>query len=137
MENDLHHKVQAAVALDAAAIATDTTTVGNIIDTLGFESIEFIGLSKAITDGTYTLKLEDGDDSGLSDAADIDSALILGSLFAFGSGDDDAVLRTGAISKKRYIRASIVSASTSSGVDIMAVIAVQSNPKTNPVTEQV
>ena len=137
MERDLHSNVQAAVALDAAAISTDTTTVGNIIDTAGFESIEFIGLSKTITDGTYTLKIEDGDDSGLSDAADVDSTLILGSLFAFAAADDDAVLRTGCISKKRYIRASIVSASTTTGVDIMSVIAIQGHPKTGPVAEQV
>ena len=137
MENDLHSNVQAAVAMDTQAIASDTTTVGNIIDTQGFESIEFIGLSKTITDGTYTLKLEDGDDSGLSDAADVDSTLLLGTLFAFAAADDDAVLRTGCIAKKRYVRASIVSASTTTGVDMMSVVAVQGHPKTAPVAEQV
>ena len=48
-------------------ITTDTTTAGAIIDTADFDlGIYFALASTTYTDGTYTLKIEDGDDSGLS-----------------------------------------------------------------------
>ena len=136
MRQDLHNNVEVAVALVSQAIATDTTTVGAIIDTAGFESIEFAILSKAITDGTYTAKLEDGDDSGLSDAEVVSSELVLGALPDFVAADDNTVFRVGSISKKRYQRLSIVSATTTTGVDIISAIAVLGNPHTAPTAAQ-
>lgn len=136
MEYDLHHKVFAVNAFDLVAITADGTVNGNIIDTLGFESIEFIGQSGTITDGDHVLQLEDGDDSGLSDNADVPSAQVLGELFAFASADDDVVLRTGCITKKRYIRASLVTTNETTGIDFFGIIAILSNPKTIPTTEQ-
>lgn len=132
MEYDQHNNVNAAVALDITAIGSNTTTVGNIIDTLGYESIEFVALSGTLTDGAYAFKIEDGDDSALADAADVDSALILGDLTGFAATDDDAVKRVGTIAKKRYVRLSIVSTGVTTGGTIGAV-AVQGHPKRGPV----
>jgi hypothetical protein len=134
-EFDGHSRVKGEVALDAAAISTNTTTVGNIIDTKGFESIEFHVISGTITDGTYTLVLEEGDDSGLSDAAVVPADEVLGVLTGFVAADDDATLRVGSIGKKRFQRLSILSAGTSTGVDFMAAVAVLGNPHTAPTAE--
>ncbi len=137
MEFDLHSNVKGVNALDEAAITTDTTTVGNIIDTLDFESLEyFIHAGSVITDGAYALLLEEGDDSGLSDATVVLADETLGALTGFVAADDDAVKRVGSIGKKRYQRLSIVSTSTTTGVDSMSAIAVLGNAKTGPVAEQ-
>lgn len=135
MEHDLHDNVDDRVALDAAAISSDTTTAGNIIDTVGYESLEYLVLSKTITDGAYALKLEEGDDSGLSDAADVPAANVLGALTGFVAADDDTVKRVGSIGKKRYQRLSIVSTGTTTGVDIMSAVAVLGHPHSMPVAQ--
>jgi len=135
VEYDLHHSIKQAVALDFQTISTDTTTAGNIIDTAGFESLEFIVGTGTVTDGDYAFKIEDGDDDGLSDNDDVDSTLILGVLTGFtADADDDKALRVGVLSKKRYVRLSIVSTNTSSGAEIFAV-AVLGHAKSQPTAE--
>lgn len=115
-------------ALEPQVIATDTTTAGAIIDTANYDmGITFALLTTAYTDGTYTLKIEHGDDSGLSDAADVDSAmLVYGTLPAdsAGSTEGDAMAREGVHSTKRYIRASIVSTSTTTGATVQVIAIV-------------
>lgn len=119
---DLHNNVFGVVALVNSEITSDTTTLGAIIDTAGFESLEFVLQSGTITDGTYAITLEDGEEANLSDAAAVDSELVLGSEeAAFVAADDDAVKRIGYIGKKRYVRLSILSASTTSGGEFSSV----------------
>lgn len=136
MEMDLHHQVKAAVALDSQTISTDTTTNGNVIDTLDFESLEFLVLSGAITDGTYTLLLEESDEvtfGGEETAVPADQ--ILGDTVDFVAADDDAVRRIGSIGKKRFQRLSIVSTGTTSG-GVFAALAVLGHPRNIAVAEQ-
>lgn len=135
MEYDGHNNIDDLVALDSAAISTDTTTVGNIIDSVGFESLEFLVHAKTITDGAYALLLEEGDASNLSDAAAVPAEETLGALTGFVAADDDTVKRVGSIGKKRYQRLSIVSTGTTTGVDIMGAIAVLGHPKHKPVAQ--
>lgn len=115
-------------ALEPQVIATDTTTTGAIIDTADYDmGVTFAVLVTAYTDGTYTLKIEDGDDSGLSDAADVATTqLVYGSLPAVsaGSTEGDAMAKEGVHSAKRYIRASIVSTSTTTGATVQVVAIV-------------
>ena len=124
MEYDLHHKIKSVSALNLKAIAGNGTSTGNIIDTKGIGSIDFVGFAKTVTDGEYTLKLEEGDDSGLSDAAVVPSANLHGSLFQFDEYKSNLTLRTGCASKKRYIRASLVATNVSTGVDMIGVTAI-------------
>ena len=134
-EYDMHSNVKALIALAVQDITTNTTTVGAIIDTQGFESLEYLITSGTITDGVYALKLEQGDDSGLSDAADVPAAEILGVLTGFVLTDDDTVKRVGSIGKKRYQRLSIVSTGTTTGGTNFTATAVQGNPLSAPVAE--
>lgn len=110
-------------AFDIQAITTDTTTVGNIIDTEGFDSFSFLLLSGTLTDGTFTPLIEDGDDSGLSDAAAVSDTFLEVSEAdtAFTASEDNTSKTIAYVGNKRFIRLSIVSASTSSGGTIGAV----------------
>ena len=131
---DLHNNIAPAVAFDTAAISSNTTTAGNIIDRQGYEAVEFILLSGTLTDGTYTPLIEHGDAANLSDAAAVADSELLGTEAdaAFAATEDDAVKRVGYIGSKRYVRLSIVSASTTSG-GTMSAIAVKGRAHTNPI----
>lgn len=133
MEYDLHNNVNGANALDAAAITTNTTTVGNIIDTAGYESLEYFVQSGTITDGAYAFLLEEGDDPALADAAAVATGELLGDLVGFVAADDNTVKRVGTVGKKRYQRLSIVSTGVTTGVDFMSAVAVQGHPHRAPV----
>lgn len=133
MEKDLHNNVDERNALNAAAITTNTTTVGNIIDTKGFESVVLAAILGVRTDGTYTLKLEHGDDSGLADAADVAAADRLGSLTAMNASNQ--VARIGYIGKKRYVRLSIVSTGVTTGVAAAGALALLGHPQYAPVAQ--
>ena len=115
-------------ALESQDIATNTTTTGAIIDTADYDNgIYFaVGVSD-FNDGVYTLKIEDGDDSGLSDAADIPAAqLVYGSLPAPAAAiaEGAALPKEGIFGNKRYVRVSIVSTGTTLGatVEVLAVV---------------
>ena len=135
MERDLHSNVDDRLAFGPAAISTDTTTAGDIIDTLGYESLEFIVAMGTITDGAYAFLLHEGDAANLSDAALVSADETLGALTGFALTDDDSTLRVGSIGKKRYQRLSIVSTATTTGVNMAAAVAVLGHPKVAPVAQ--
>jgi len=121
MERDLTSMVSPDVALDVAAITTDTTTVGNIIDTKGFESVDFAVIAGLLTDGAYAITLKDGDAANLSDGAAVNADFIVGSLPTFALTDDDTVKHFGYVGKKRFIEMSVVSTATSTGGTLGAI----------------
>lgn len=108
------------------AIASDTTTVGAIFDTADYE----LGFSCLISapvwaDGTYTLKLEESDDSGMAGAVDIPAEKLIGTLpvVAAATVDGAALGKVGVFSNLRYIRVSVVSTDFSaSGATIMTTV---------------
>ena len=113
---DLHNNTEQKIALNIQAITSDTTTAGAIIDLQGYGAIEFIVQSATLTDGTYTVKLEEGNAANLSDAAVPDTSNVFGSLPSFASTDDNVAKRVGyRVGAKRYVRLSIVSTGTTSG----------------------
>ena len=130
---DLHHKIAALIALASAAIATDTTTDGIIIDTAGYTALSFLLTSGTVTDGAYVVSMQHGDDSGLSDAADVPAAGILGDA-DFALADDDEVKRIGYIGSKRYVRLKIVSTATTTG-GIFSAAAVLAGAAHQPVAD--
>jgi len=106
-------------------ISTDTTTVGAIFDTADYELGFSVFISApAWVDGTYTLKLEESDDSGMAGAVDIPAAKLIGSLPAVSAltADGAALDKVGVFSNLRYIRVSVVSTSTTSGATIRTTV---------------
>lgn len=134
---DMHSTVFIANALNNQTIATDTTTQGAIIDTHGYESLEFVFKSGTITDGTYTPLIEDSDDSGLSGSSAVSDTFLVGTEVGarFVAADDNAVTRLGYVGKKRYVRASLVSTGTTSGATGMGAIAVLGHARYQPTAE--
>lgn len=129
---DLHNQVTPAVAFKTEAIASDTTTAGEIIDMDGYYSLEFILQSGTLTTGTYTPVIQHGDDSGLSDVATVGTDFLLGTIAdaTYAVTDDDTVKRIGYVGKKRYVRLSITSASSAAGT--MSAVAINSDPRRAP-----
>lgn len=117
-------KQEVRLALEAE-ITTDTTTVGAIFDSADYDNGLYFALGvTTYTDGTYTLKIEDGDNVALSDAADVATAqLVYGTLPALSAvvADGAAFPREGVHSTKRYIRASVVSTATTSGAFVIVL----------------
>lgn len=134
MQKDLHNNIDDRVALNIQAISTDTTTNGVIIDTAGYESIEFVIQTGTVTDGTYTPLLQEDTAVGFGTATTVATADTLGSLTALTAADDNVTLRIGCVPKKRYVRLSIVSASTTTGATLGAV-AILGHPIDAPVAQ--
>ena len=130
--------IKTQVARNVAAISTNTTSAGNIIDTQGYNTGSFIMFSGTITDGTYTPLIEAGDDSGLSDAVAITDTYLLPSgsgqeaSLAFVAADDNVVKKIGYITQKRYVRLSFVSTGVTTG-GTLGALSVLGEPGAAPV----
>ena len=142
MEFDLHHEMKPLVALRAAAIITDTDTDGIIIDTLGFNGIEFAAFTGDWTDGAFATQIEHADAANFSDGEIVAAGDLLGTPGVLGA--DDAVARVGYIGgtvasgdyeKRRYVRLTIVSTGTTSG-SIIGGLAILGIPMHGPVADQ-
>jgi len=142
MEVDNATRIFGAEALVPQTISSNTTTVGPIIDTKLFESLTFLLNVGDYTDGTYTVTIEHGDDSGLSDTAAVTIAddpqtliasnpLVAADLVLAAAG----LKRFGYIGKKRYVRLSVVSTAVTTGA-IAAILAIQGHAKSNPTDAQ-
>lgn len=126
---DLSSKLAPAVAFNLATINSDTTTNGVSVDTQGYESVMFVYGVGALTDGDYTpLVQESSDNSTWSNVADAD---LIGSEASKALDTDNTVSKIGYKGNERYVRASVVSANTTTGADVFAV-ALQGDAHVNP-----
>ncbi len=132
-EHDLHSQVKVFLALDFTASA-GTTTDGNVIDTDGFESIEFFIASGTIAVGTFAVTLFSDALVGFASPTAIPAALTLGALPSWLVTDDDTVRRVGTVVKEQFVRLTLDGLASPDG-DFIA-FAVLSNPKTSPVPDQ-
>lgn len=121
MQFDMHNNVFIAMARNTAAISSNTTTAGIIIDTQGYESLEFIVFSGARTDGSYLPLIEESDASDLSGSNAVDDEDLLGTEVAATIAAANTVKRIGYRGHKRYVRLSLVSSGVTSGATLGAV----------------
>ena len=125
-QRDLHHSIRAEVALKAAAITSNTTTVGEEIDMDEFESLELIIQAGVITDGTYTPLVEEALDDGTGSPGAF-TAVVDADLLGTEAGavlvaaDDDKTTKIGYLGQKRFVRLSIVSTGVTTGGDLGAI----------------
>ncbi len=131
---DLHHNVKVSNALDATAVAANGATNGAIIDTQGFQSLEFAIKSETLTDGTYTPSLTEGDAADLSDGAAVAAGDLIGTIAdaTFAATDDNKVKKIGYRGVHRYVRLTMTAAGVTTGGSIYA-LAVQGHPVSAPV----
>ena len=142
---DLHSLIEVRRVISPAANANLGTTplVGQIIDTRGFAALEFVislgTLSDA--DAAYSVLLEDGDVSTLSDNVAIADSKLLGTevAAAFQFGDDDGVRKIGVKvhSARRYVRMTITPTTTAdSGNSPISVVAILAGAGQTPTISQ-
>lgn len=129
---DLHNNIEVRKALSNTAIGSNTTTVGDTIDTKGYGAIEFVPISDTITDGSYAVQIFEGDASNMSDEVQVAAADLIGTAPTFVSTDDNAVKRIG-VKKgtKRYMRMKIVSTGVTTGGAMQGVV-ILGNPDVAP-----
>lgn len=135
---DLHHTIEANIALANQNITTNTTTAGAIIDTQGFEGFEFIVSTGTITDGSYAFLVETGNDSALADAVDITASttqVVIGNKTALVAADDDTTRKLGVVEHDRYIRLSLVSTGVTTGGTNFSAIGLNCFAKSIPTAD--
>lgn len=134
---DLHNNVHIRRVISPVSVADNTAQVGQIIDRLGFQSLEYVIAtgSLADADATFTTLLQDGDASDMSDAATVAAADTLGtqSQASFVFSDDDKVFKLGYKGNKRYTRLTITPAANASAALVCAV-AVLGDPEVAPTS---
>ena len=127
---DAHNTIKQLRCISPVSEAGTTALVGQIIDRANFDSLEYVILtgSLADADATFTVLLEDGDDSGLSDAAAVTDANLLGTEAgaAFDFSNDDEVRKLGYRGDKRYSRLTITPVANASAA-LLGAVAILSN----------
>lgn len=134
---DLHNSIYPKRGLSPKAATTDNTAyVSEIVDTSGFDAVEWITLIGANTDAdaTFTTLVEHGDVSNLSDAAAVADADLLGTeaLAGFTFDDDNEVRKIGYVGPKRYVRVTITPAGNAAGNVFIAGVWVLGHPRSAP-----
>lgn len=134
MNHTIGERIKNKIALNLQTISTNTTTNGNIIDVQGFDAFEFYITSGTLTDGTYAILIQDGEESDLSDAADVtdENLTVTEASVGFADTDDNTIKHIGYIGNKRYVRLSIVSTGTTSG-GVFGAVSVQGFPSDGPI----
>lgn len=125
MRFDLANRLAPKRALSPVSVADNTAQVSQIFDTRGMMAIALIILIGAIADAdaTFTVLIEEGDESDLSDAAAVPDNSLIGTeaLAGFQFDDDNELRKIGYIGSKRYLRATITPANNASAALLAAV----------------
>jgi hypothetical protein len=131
--NDLHSSIKVNRAISPVVITTGNATLtSEIIDTLGYGSLEFVFASGVITDSTFTVTMYESDDSGMSGETAVADADLIGTEPVFVATDDNVLKKVGYKGNKRYVRAKAVQTGATTGGYLTAV-AIQGHPRVAPV----
>lgn len=120
------------VPVENSVVAGQATTVGEVVDTAGFQNACFIYKLGAVTDGAaVTLKIYQDSDAAMGTVKELTGA---SAAIATASGDSDQFLVVDVIRPaKRYLRPTIVTATQN--VEIDSAICILYNPDVIPVTQ--
>lgn len=129
---DLHHDVQNRLALQAA-ISTNTTTEGAILDTRNAEQIDFTAFLSEFTDGSYELQIFQGEQSDMSDEVQVASVSIKPTslndnklTFTAAVSQGDVLEKLGVMDNNAYMRAKIVSTGVTTGATATVISSLMS-----------
>ena len=114
MLRDISNNLYCECAFPPKAAVTDNTAfVSTIFDTANFGSVMLSGThgTNADANATYTVLVEDGDNSALTDNAAVADAFLIGvEAMGLDFADDDKAFKIGYIGPKRYVRVTITPA---------------------------
>lgn len=135
---DLMNNIHTVPLIVPVAARTDNTPiVSSIIDTRGYESCTLVLVTGTNTDAdaTFTVLVEDGDDSDLvDDGAAVADQYLLGTeaLASFAFGDDNECRKIGYVGSKRYVRMTVTPANNAAGNIFLAGVAILGHPSLAP-----
>ena len=118
-------------ALNGIAVSSNTTTVGNIIDTADFDGgINFTIIASIwTTDRSFLPLIEESEDSGMSGANAVADTNLVPQDFSSSDAPElqatldanNAVTKIGVVGSKRYLRLSLVSTGSTGGATVNAI----------------
>lgn len=137
---EIHNIIHFVPLFEPKAAITDTTPiVSAIVDLANYNAAEFVLITgtDADTDATFTVLVEDGNDSGLSDHATVDSSLLVGTQanLNYDFAADFKCRKIGYIGSKRYCRLTVTPVNNSGNV-FLAGTAALGYPATGPTPSQ-
>lgn len=132
---DLSSNLTVRRAIAPVSVADNTPQVGEIIDTIGYDSLIFAIAAGAIADAdaTFAVLVEHGDAANLSDAAAVPDADLIGTeaLAGFQFDDDNETRKIGYIGPRRYVRLTVTPAGNAAAA-LLAAVAVLGHPRLAP-----
>ena len=132
---DLASNIDVKRVISPVSVADNTAQVGQIIDRRGFDSVTFLIATGSVADAdtTFTVLLEESDDSGMSGGNAVADADLIGTeaLAGFQFDDDNECRKLGYVGNKRYLRLTITPANNASAA-ILAAVAVLGHPSLAP-----
>lgn len=134
MEFDLHSNIKVVTGI-APVAALGASTDSAVIDTIDFESFEWIVAMGVITTGTFSLVFEESDVVTFGgEETVVPAANVIGASPTYAATDDGQARRVGIVGKKRFQRCTLVGAATP--VAVGAILGLLSNPRNAPVADQ-
>lgn len=134
MEYDLHTSIKVETGI-APIAALGASTDSAVVDTVGFESFEWLIMLGVITTGTFSMVFEESDVVTFGgEETVVAAANLVGVSPTFIATDDGQARRVGIIGKKRFQRCTLVGAATP--VAVGAILALLSNPRVKAVADQ-
>ncbi len=132
---DLTNNIHIKRVIAPVSVADTTPLVGQIIDRQGYDSLTYVIAPGAIADAdaTFTVLLEESDDSALSGGTAVADADLIGTeaLAAFQFDDDNETRKLGYIGSKRYTRLTITPVANASAA-LVSAVAVLAHPAIAP-----
>lgn len=119
MTQDLYSKLEPVIAVNTQTISNSSTVAGNEIDTQGYQGMIITLQTGTLSDGTYTLLIQDKDEGG--SYADVSDTYLLGTEAGTALTGSNKVSSIGYIGQKRYVKVSIVASGLSSGGVVGAI----------------
>jgi hypothetical protein len=140
MRHDLHNNIQVLSVFDPIDLGSgNTAKVGEIIDCQDAGAVEYLIQTGSLSDAdaTFTVLVEEGDNSALSDAATVAATDLLGTAAgaSFIFSDDNKIAKIGYIGSKRYTRLTVTPANNT-GVVLISACAILGSLRAAPNTTQ-
>jgi len=132
---DLMNNIHVLRAISPVSVADNTAQVSQIIDRRGYGSLTFAIATGSIADAdaTFTVLVEHGDNSGLSDAAAVPDSELIGTevLAGFQFDDDNETRKVAYKGVKRYVRLTVTPANNASAA-LLSAVAILGHPDLSP-----
>lgn len=130
---DIINNIQpTGIAATGVITVTDNTAiVSGIVDRQGYDAAAFLIATGTLADAdaTFTVLVEDGDQSDLSDAAAVADTYLNGTeaLASFTFAEDASAFKIGYVGPKRYVRCTVTPANNTGSAPV-AIIGLLGRP---------